>query len=512
MNQAEDPEEEEGGGLQLEVLKSYLSFGIRAVSMHRWLAGSVFAVVAGITLALLAVWPRTYYTETKLMAQASKALSPDENATRDLVNFKGAYETIMRHDNLVSVVRQTNLVKHWGETRPFALRMKDTLFNLRGKPSDKDMEAVLVATVKDRLQVQAGDGVLTLSVYWPDPGMAARLLEVVRQNFLEARHVAEISTIADYIAILEGHAAKLRHEIDRNVETIEHLREQKLAQYGRKADGAAATPAAPATAPDAPAEPVRRIAAPVVRSAADEEEIARLKVKLEAKQRAMAELEDNRGRRLAEEQARLRELSVKFTAEHPLVENAKQNVRALSEESQQFVALRNEVQALQNELGGKKSVLDAQTVAVGGRRRAAAAAGGATGGSGGEPLPPEVLRFMQDSTGDTFDPAVAAQFRHAVEKYMSLRGTISTARIDLDTAQAAFQYRYKLMVPAEAPSKPIKPKVPLVALAGILGGLLFGAAAATIAALRTDRIVERWQVQQLQLPVLSELRLPEYRQ
>jgi hypothetical protein len=511
MNNPADDDDSDDEGVQPEVLASYFSFAVRAVSAHRRLAIGVFLAISGLALAAVALWPRTYQCETKLMTQASPALSEQGNqAVRDALNFKGAYESIMRQENLISVVRQTKLVKNWSETRPFALRIKDNVMNaLRGAPSDRDMEAVLVATLKTRLQVQIGDGVLTLTIDWQDPTMAARLLEVVTQNFLEARHVAEISTIADYISILEGHAAKLRHEIDRSVEQIQRLREEKLAQYGRKADGAAAT--SPAPPPERPVAP-SRAAPPPVRSAAEDSEVARLKVMLDAKQRAITELEESRGRRLLEQQSRLRELLLKYTEAHPLVEDAKQSVRSLSEESQQVASLRTEVQSLQTELERKKNMAgDAQAGAAGFAAPRRRPAGSGVPAGTAEPLPPEVLRFMQDSTGDTLDPAVAAQFRHSVEKYTSLRGTISSARIDLDTAQAAFQYRYKVMIPPEPPNKPSKPKVPLILIAGILGGLLLGLGAAVVAALKSDRIVERWQVYQLSLPVLSELQVPDYR-
>jgi hypothetical protein len=490
--QYEDEDEDEGGGVQPEVLKSYLAFGLRALSEHRWLSIGVFVFITGMSLIAVAVWPRAYQCETKLMSQASTGLAAQNaDSVRDALNFKGAQEVIMRHDNLVSIVRQTDLVKHWTENRPFILGIKDAVMNtLRGKPNPKDMEGVLVYTLKTRLQVQAADGVLTLSIEWPDAGMAARLLEVATQNFLEARHVAEISTIADYIAILEGHAVKLRTEIDKNVEQIQRLREEKLAQYGRRPDGApvlAAAPAAPA------AGTVQRAPAPArPRSTVEQEDVARLRVQLEAKQRAMADLEDNRNRRLAEQQARLRELSLKYTEAHPLVEDAKQNVRALAEDSQQVLALRKEIQGMEGELERKRSLAgDVRATATGARTTTAGAgAAAAAAVSASDPLPPEVLRFLQDAGGETFDPAVAAQFRHSVEKYTHLRGTISTARIDLDTAQAAFQYRYKVMAPPEPPPKPSKPKVALILIGGLAAGLFLGIAAALILALRSDRIVD----------------------
>jgi len=106
------------------------------------------------------------------------------------------------------------------------------------------------------------------------------------------------------------------------------------------------------------------------------------------------------------------------------------------------------------------------------------------------------------------DPALAEQFDSALRKYRALRDQISSAQIDLDTAQLAFKHRYKIVAPAETPTKPIKPKVPMIVGGGIVAALLLAIAAAIGAELRTDRIMQRWQVQQIALPVLADLRFP----
>ena len=80
--------------------------------------------------------------------------------------------------------------------------------------------------------------------------------------------------------------------------------------------------------------------------------------------------------------------------------------------------------------------------------------------------------------------------------------------MELDTAQVAFEHRYQIIVPAEVPNTPIKPK-PLVILgAGVGISLLLALLLPILAELRRGVIVERWQVTQMQLPVLAELRLP----
>jgi uncharacterized protein involved in exopolysaccharide biosynthesis len=74
---------------------------------------------------------------------------------------------------------------------------------------------------------------------------------------------------------------------------------------------------------------------------------------------------------------------------------------------------------------------------------------------------------MQEGS-EELDPAVGAQFRTAVNKYATLRDKIGTARVDLDTAQAAFKHRYRIVIPAEVPDKPSKPKIPVVLGVGFI--------------------------------------------
>jgi len=117
------------------------------------------------------------------------------------------------------------------------------------------------------------------------------------------------------------------------------------------------------------------------------------------------------------------------------------------------------------------------------------------------------MELMQTSA-DGLDPAIGAQFRYAVAKYTTVRDQISTARIDLDTAQAAFGYRYKIVTPAQAPSKPSKPKVPVMMGGGIAAALLLALLFPVLLELKQGKIVERWQVAQIRLPILAEIKVP----
>jgi uncharacterized protein involved in exopolysaccharide biosynthesis len=500
MDSDYDDEDEESGGIPPDLLASYLAFGVRAVAKRKWLVAGIFAALALCTVAAAVLWPRTYHCESRLMAQSNGALGLKlGDSSSDALS--GAYDVIMRHENLQSIVKQTDLIRSYREHRPFILRLKDAVL-ARGEPSEKDAMAMLVGTLENKLSASTSNGTITISVDWQDAETAERLVEAAEENFLEARHVAEISTLAEYISILEGHAVKLRNEIESGAEQIQRLREEKLAEVQRLSQ----KPSSPSRTA-APRE-IRRAPAPV--HVEPDEDLARLKVMLEAKKRTISELEDFRSRKLLELQAKMNDLLAKYTAEHPLVLETQNSIAQISKESPQVTALKAEVKDLEAEVKKRSAAQAEATRAFGGGGGAPQAPAPAenAGESSAEPLPAEIMRLMQQDMGDGLDPAIGAQFRYAVEKYATLRGQIGSARIDLDTAQAAFNHRYKIVVPPETPRKPSKPKVPVVVGAGLFASVLFALLAAVLAELRSGRIVERWQVHQISLPVLAELRFP----
>lgn len=229
-----------------------------------------------------------------------------------------------------------------------------------------------------------------------------------------------------------------------------------------------------------------------------------MKEDLESKKRMIAELEADRNHRLVEAQARLTDLGYKFTPAHPLVRETQQLVDSLSHESPRVSGLRTEVSDLEARIKHASTALHPdEPASVGGGERAAAAV---QVGAEPDPLPADILNALDDGTG--IDPALTAQLQTAVGKYTSLRSEIGSARVDFDTAEAAFNHRYQVVVPAQVPIKPSKPNVPKVLGIGIAGALLASLLAAVGAELRSGKIVERWQVYHLELPVLAEVRLP----
>jgi uncharacterized protein involved in exopolysaccharide biosynthesis len=492
---------EGGGGLNTELIFSYLAFVKRAIVRRKYLVLGVFAAVMVLALLCVRYWPRTYYCESRLMATGKGLSQRTEERGGDAL--KGATEFVVRHENLEAIIKQTDLVRLYQERRQPIIKLKDAILEkFRGPIGEKALYGGLVWTLEEKLKATTEGSSLTISVEWPDAQSSALIVDAAQNNFFEVRHVAEISTISEYISILEGHASRLRGEVDALAQQIRQLKENKRNESLARLKGALGPKATPA---EVNAAATRGIVVPARprSSLVPDEETVRLKVMLEAKQRAIADLEDSRQRRLVDLQSKLADMQTKYTAQHPLVIDAKQGIASLSQETSQVSALRGEVRSIEADIRRRTGSAESPsggTVVI----RAPGEAAAPTAA----PLPADITNLLQDIKEEDLDPAVTAQFRYAVENYSSIRGQISSARVDLDTSQAAFKYRYKVVVPPEAPDKAIKPKIPLILGGGFFLALVLSLISAIAAELKDGRIVESWQVQQIALPLLAELSFP----
>ena len=99
------------------------------------------------------------------------------------------------------------------------------------------------------------------------------------------------------------------------------------------------------------------------------------------------------------------------------------------------------------------------------------------------------------------------QVNFALTKYNSLLDRIEGARLELDSARAAFKYRYTVLSPVQRPRGPMKPKPKLVLSASVVAGLALAILSAAFLDLRSRKFLESWQVERaLKVPLLGEIR------
>ncbi|MGQ0507140.1 MAG: PCP family exopolysaccharide biosynthesis protein EpsV, partial [Myxococcaceae bacterium] len=220
-------------------------------------------------------------------------------------------------------------------------------------------------------------------------------------------------------------------------------------------------------------------------------EVNQLRFLIEAKRRAITDLEEFRSRRLTELQSQLAEQRVIYSAQHPTVTDTEQRISAFSKESPQIAALKRDEDALTGQL----STLIGKS---GGSGEPRSRSGGLSAMDillvGERPDDP-VLSFAQD------------KLRIANAKYQDMLLRIDSARLELEASRAAFKYRYSVARPAQVPRTASKPNIPVIVIAGVVAAFLVALLTCLGRDLTSGRIVEPWQVtRQLGLNVVAQLR------
>lgn len=495
-------EELEGSGkssaAQLELVRSYVAFAKRAIRPRWWWVVSVFAIGLALTIIVFKIAPRTYSCTTVLMALSNPVL--DQNGGGN--PLANAPSLIMRQENLQQLVRDTGLVEKFKQRRPALLKAKDDLIQKAfGAWSLDVQEAILVGTLQSKLSVgsdQAGN--LTITVDWTDGKTAAELAEAAREGFLRGRHSAEISAFEAKMSILDEHASKLRAEVETLAQQINAAHEEKAAQVTKSANPAGAASAAAGTSLPALRAAARRATNSDL-SASLSAELPERRAKLAELKQQLAARETDRQNHIREEQAKLAEMQLHLTPSHPQVVTQQERIALALQVPSDLALLRSEVADLEGQIKQREALAAHGSGAV--------ASGGPSAGQSAGPaaLPTEIIQALES---DSTDPALSAQISGAVVRYGSLRDEIRSGRMQLDTAQAAFDHRYQIVTPAEAPNTPTKPKPGLIIGAGLALSLVLSLLFPLLAELRRGVIIERWQVHQLQLPVLAELKLPPH--
>lgn len=453
----------------------WVLYVVHSLGRHKALFAGIWLGVVALSLGMVAVLPKTYEVTTTLQAQRAamiSALGSGITAGDADAPEKQAAETVLRHDNLVALVGETDLVHNWSKNRAPLMKMKDWIWGRLFKPPSEESQVEgFVGLLEKRLTVTSGEGTVTIGVRFPDAQLAYHLVEAAVQNFLEARHVAEISSIADVISILETRAAQAQAQLDDALRQLQQLRAARAERLGRQ---------------------VRRT--PQARAPAPNQEASQLLVQAEGKRRAIADLEAFRQRRITELETRLVEARALYAATHPAVADVEQSLRALRQESPQVATLRREQAVLEAEAKQRGFLPDASA-------------------KGARPVEMALQATARDPTDprEDEDPDIdyaKSQVRHAVSRFNAMLDRVESARIEQDTAQAAFKYRYVVIWPAQRPRGSIQPNPALVLLASLVAGFFLAVMGTTMVDVASRRIVEPWQVKRsLGVPLLGEVRL-----
>ena len=463
--------------VDFKLIKDLSRFVVNACKRRRKIVISITSafLVVGVVTAL--VLPKTYYTETKLLADRNVVMPLLGNPGRRMADeadtpTRLASEIIMTRANLEAVVKAADLLNERERKRSAASRLKLRVRDMlkQRRPSAEDNLNDVVWDLRTKMNVRVGDGTVIIGVAWNDSTDAFRIVEAAQQLFLEARQTQELTLISGSIAILEKRALQVQGDI---AAMLDSLTRQRIAL----------TP-----------EESRPIAA-VVRSAQASSELVAAQASLDQTSRAITDIEQVRNRRIAELQATLAEQKNIYGAAHPQIVNTEQQLRAMQVEPPQLDGLRSEETKLRAKVARLGGAVGPSAVVAGQDQLLAAAA----------------LRSMVDMRSDSIvqekQTYGRSRLRIALTSYQALLERLDAARIELQTVRATFKFKYGVLIPAMVPKNAIGMSSRTIAAGSLFAGLLLAVFAAVALDLAGGRVLESWQIERnLRLPVLGQAR------
>jgi len=445
------------GEVVLQVLRSTLR--------HRWLFLGLWVGVVAVSVGLVAGLPRTYQVETTLgaaRAQVIPALTGTGRSEEIDAPTRAAADIVLRHDNLVAMIRRTRLIQRWPSTRAPLPKLKDWVWKkLFKQATDEEKLQSFVELLEKRLWVGSREGAVTIGIEFPDPDLAYELVDAALQSFLEARTEVEISSVTEAVGILEARADTAHGALETALQELEKLRKARASRLGIRP---------------------RSGAARVASFSLNDVETAKLVETVQGKRRVLADLEAFRRRRVTELETRLEEQRAQYSEPHPVVLDIHRSLEEARREAPEAAAIRLELGPLESELRRRGVVLDS---AQGLERRE---------------LLMEATALESADPREDEDPDIdyaKSQVRHAMGRYNDLLDRIETARLDQDAARAAFKYRYVIIRPARRPTAPLRPKKALVLLASVVAGLFVATLGTAMADVRSGKVIEPWHVERL---------------
>lgn len=459
----------------------WAGFGLRAVRRRRAQVLAVFLGTLAVVFVALAVMPRTYRVQTRLLTHRSYVIPALVSPHRTVpvqadTPTGGAVELIKSRENLLGVIEEADLLRRWRETRSPVGRAKDWLRDLvlGPLPADEYREAVL-ATLEERFLAYVEGEVVVMQIDWHNPDDAVRLATVAQERFLRARKEAELGEVNETVRILSRSLVSSRTALEQAMADLQALIAEKTSSSRRPAQ----LPTVRLPRSSGPGDDIV-------------DERRRVERELRDVQAEIAILEKEYKDGLSNAKQALMKLRASLGPEHPDIQAA---VRVVEERSRPPGNL--------GKLKAREAELIRELRRVEGEIRIA-------GRSDADLLESLGMPTQPSSTSrdlEVQDPELESRVRSLQalnERHNDIVERLEEARTEVEVASTAFDYRYIVTVPALQPKRHIKPKIPLVIFGGMAAALFLALLSAVVADVFSRRVVEPWQVQSVAgVPVLG---------
>jgi len=459
----------------------------RAVSLAtgalrcRWMSVLALTVLfTAIGAAAAALLPRTYSAESRLLIKKNFVMPALAHPKRAVplgseAPAQSAAEFVLNREALQGIADRLRLVDRWDAERAPVLRAKDRLSVwIKGPvPTEEKVDAI-VDMLAARLRVQVQDDVLRVRVTWGDRQTVVDIVNAGVETFLEARRRIDVQTIADTSRILATFAERERARMEAHLAAVVDARR------------AAPKPSLGPVTASRPREPLAR--------AADSETSIAMRQRAIDARKLRLDLERRHSEQVAQIEARIADRLATRTERHPEIQSLRGALERASEEPTELAEARREEARLVSDYlaqGGTAGSLENLT-ADGDPAAASAPAGSGDPAAPGRLQDSDVLAALAAADRTDEDDATTYQqslLKNSIETYQDLQARLANAQIELETAQAAFAYRYSVLNPARRPKEADSPNVALILVGGFMAGLFAGVLTAVFAELRSQALL-----------------------
>ncbi|HQY64378.1 MAG: hypothetical protein IPF92_27300 [Myxococcales bacterium] len=440
----QDDEEPEGS------LSDRVRDAAKAAGRRKGLTAFVGVICLAMTVVASIFAPKSYEVDAKVLVTRARLIgaaneygpTPEEQKAQ----ARQFEEQVKARDNILSLIKQTQLVERWDSMRQPHRRLIDQLTQKLGSqpPTDEQKFDTIMKTLDAKLRVVVDDATVTILIEWSDPVAARDIVAAAMKNFQDARYGVEIGGINEQLKILESNVARAQGEVAAAATELA-IRQRDLngkpasetvLRYVQRAGGA------PAPVGADPA----------------------LAKKLEQIRGEKAAILEQRQQRVAQLQTQLQELQQQYADGHPAVRAVKDNIRAAQTDTPALAALKQQETDVLAQIEAAKKAAPKEEP-----KGAMVATPVVVPVDAGAPARPKSISDVQ------------AEFDTARNKYDQLTTKLEGARIEAQTAEAGFKRRYSVTHPAELPAGPKRPSGLIAAVIGLMLTIVAGLATAAIA-------------------------------
>lgn len=494
---------------------NFLGYIVRSTKRHRKLVWATFALTFALVVALTCVMDRTYQIDIHILthkAQMMQALvHPDRSVPPSAdTPTAGAVELIRSRENLENLIEDVNLPQICDAKRSAVMRWKDIVFaKIFGPPNATDVHEAYLKLLEDRITPSVENDLVIMQIQWTDPDIAMTLAEGAVARFLKMRHDMELSEILETVNILGRNVETSRNGIEEVVKRMQKIFEDRESDLAVRSG-------------QIPREHIKKAHIKKSRFIAIRKPVSAAQVdagvntsgdakkELAAKQVEIAQIKRVYDTRLKKAQEDLTNLSASLGPDHPDVVEAKRNLESLSSPPPEMVALQAEETRLAAQIAAAPAQGDSQQGTDKAKVNLAGAGDAADDSTGYDVMRVPVSEDLYKELDK--DPEIVQildEVKKRQDAHDDLVRRLAAARIESETANVAFEYRYKLTEPPVYPKTPVKPKVPVMLAGGAVAAVFLGIFFAVVASVWSKLILESWQIERfLNIRVLGEIDEP----